>query len=223
MALRFADYILEKVMFVFIIAGVVLSCLHQSSLGTLMVIAPHKLHPLYWSLLLPVFFLASAIAVGFAMVIFEAMITSRALGRRREMHVLSRLAGFMPYLLGIYIALRAGDLIYRGAYAFLFERSLPAAIFWIEFGLLTIVPWCMFMSSDIRRTPASLFSAAAMYVAGVCLNRCTVFFIAFQPAYTERVYIPAIGEFALTIGLVAAILLLFRLLVTFLPVLSVSD
>jgi Ni/Fe-hydrogenase subunit HybB-like protein len=65
LALRFANHVLAKMMFLFIIAGVVLSCLHQSSIGTLMVIAPYKLHPLYWSQLSPVFFLSSAIAVGF--------------------------------------------------------------------------------------------------------------------------------------------------------------
>jgi len=223
MALRFADYLLERTMFVFIIAGVVLSCLHQSSLGTLMVIAPYKLHPLYWSLLLPVFFLLSAVAAGLAVVIFEAMITSRVLRRRREMQVLTRLAGLMPWLLGGYILIRAGDLVLRGAHAFLCDGSLAAGMFWSGFGLLTLVPWGMFMSTDIRQSPGSLFAAAAMYVAGVCLNRCTVFFIAYQPAYATHSYVPALGEFVLTAGLVAAFALMFRFLVLRLPVLSASE
>ena len=128
-ALRFLDYSLDKLMFIFIIAGVVLSCLHQSSLGTLMLIAPYKLHPLYWSPLAPVFFLASAIAVGFPMVMFESMIASKSFGRKPEMHVLTPLAKFTPYLLGIYIAFKIGDMVYRGSYVHLFEGSPASVIF----------------------------------------------------------------------------------------------
>ena len=121
--LRFLDYTLDRLMFIFIIAGVVLSCLHQSSLGTMMMIAPYKLHPLYWSPLAPVFFLASAIAVGYPMVVFESILAAKSFGRKPEMHVLTPLAKFTPYLLGIYIAFRIGDMIHRGTYVYLFEES----------------------------------------------------------------------------------------------------
>ena len=69
--LRLADRILDKIMWVFIVAGVVLSCMHQSSLGSLMLIAPTKLHPLWYTPVLPLFFLVSAITVGYPMVVFE--------------------------------------------------------------------------------------------------------------------------------------------------------
>jgi Ni/Fe-hydrogenase subunit HybB-like protein len=218
-ALRLADYVLGKLMFLFVIAGVVLSCLHQSSLGALMVIAPYKLHPLYWSRLLPIFFLTSAIAVGFPVIILESIIASRAFGRKPEMHILTPLAGMVPYLLGAYITFRLGDMLYRGTYLFLFEGSAASAMFWLEFGLLTLVPFFMFMSSDIRRSPGALLIAASMYIAGILLYRCTVFFIAYEPLYAERAYIPAVGEFALTIGLVATIVFAYRVLVTLFPVL----
>ena len=221
--LRLADHVLGKVMFLFVIAGVVLSCLHQSSLGTLMVIAPYKLHPLYWSPLLPVLFLSSAIAVGFPMVILESMLAGRAFDRKPEMHVLTPLAKMAPYLLGAYIAFRVGDMLYRGSYVFLFDGSAASITFWIEFGLLTIVPFFMFMSSDVRRSPSGLFIAALMYIVGVLLNRCALFFIAYRPPYAEKAYVPAIGEFALTIGLVAAIMFVYRAVVTLFPVLPVPE
>lgn len=82
--LRILDKGLEKTMFIFIIAGVVLSCLHQSSLGTLMVIAGPKMHPLWQTPILPLLFLLSAVAVGFPMVIFESLITSRSFGLKPE-------------------------------------------------------------------------------------------------------------------------------------------
>ncbi|HUT09406.1 MAG TPA: Ni/Fe-hydrogenase cytochrome b subunit [Thermoguttaceae bacterium] len=221
--LRLADHVLGKVMFIFIIAGVVLSCLHQSSLGTLMVIAPYKLHPLYWSPMLPLLFLTSAVAVGFPVVILESMLAGRAFDRKPEMRVLTPLAGMAPYLLGIYIAVKIGDMLYRGSYVFLFEGSPASVMLWIEFGLLTIVPFFMFMSRDVRRSPLGLFIAATMYILGVLLNRCTVFFIAYRPPYAERAYVPAIGEFALTIGLVATIVFVYRALVTLLPVLPAHE
>jgi len=221
--LRLADHVLGKVMFVFIIAGVVLSCLHQSSLGTMMLIAPYKLHPLYWSPLLPLLFLTSAIAVGFPVVILESMLAGRAFDRKPEMHILTPLAGMAPYLLGTYVVLRIADMLYRGSYVFLFDGSPASIMLWIEFGLLTIVPLFMFMSRDVRRSPLALFIAATMYILGVLLNRCTVFFIAYRPPYAERAYVPAIGEFALTIGLVATIVFAYRALVTLFPVLPAHE
>jgi len=221
--LRLADHVLGKVMFLFIIAGVVLSCLHQSSLGTMMVIAPYKLHPLYWSPMLPLLFLTSAVAVGFPVVILESMLSSRAFDRKPEMHVLTPLAGMAPYLLGIYIILRIGDVLYRGSYVFLFDGSPASVVFWIEFGLLTIVPLFMFMSRDVRRSPLGLLIAATMYIFAVLLNRCAVFFIAYKPPYAERAYVPAVGEFALTIGLVATIMFIYRAVVTLFPVLPAHE
>jgi len=223
MGLRFLDYSLDKLMFIFIIAGVVLSCLHQSSLGTLMVIAPYKLHPLYWSPLVPVFFLASAIAVGYPMVMFESMIAAKSFGRKPEMHVLTPLAKFTPYLLGIYIAFRIGDMVYRGSYVHLFEGSPASVIFWIEFGLLTVVPFFLFATPEVRRSPQWLFTASIMYIVGVLLNRCAVFFIAYKPPYATKAYFPSLGEIALTVGLIAALMLTYRLFVTIFPVLPIAE
>ena len=81
----------------------------------------------------------------------------------------------------------------------------------------------MLMSSDIRRSSRGLFIASAMYVVGILLNRCTVFFIAYEPQYAAKAYIPAIGEFALSIGLVATIVFVYRVVVTILPVLPVPE
>jgi len=223
MLLRFADHILGKIMFLFIIAGVVLSCLHQSSLGTLMVIAPYKMHPLYRSQLGPLFFLTSAFAVGLTMIIFESMIAGRSLKRKPEMHILTPLAKIIPYLLGIYIFVKLGDMVMRKSYLYLFQDHPAVIMFWIEFGLLTVVPFFMFMSSDIRRSPRGLFIAAAMYVVGILLNRSTVFFIAYEPLYATKAYIPAIGEFALTTGLILTIVFVYRALVTLLPVLPAPE
>jgi Ni/Fe-hydrogenase subunit HybB-like protein len=188
-----------------------------------MVIAPYKLHPLYFSSLSPLFFLSSAMAVGFPMVIFESMLAARSFGRKPEMHILTPLARYIPWIMGVYISLKIGDMLYRGTYVYLFENTLPVGMFWIEFGLLTILPFFLFLSPDVRCSPGWLFTAALMYICGVILNRSTVFFIAYQPVYGENAYIPALGEFALTIGLIAALMIVYRVFVTLLPVLPVKE
>lgn len=221
--LRFLNHTLSKMMFIFIIAGIVLSCCHQSSLGTLLVIAPYKVHPIYNSLLGPLFFLSSAFAVGLTMIIFESMIACYAFGRKPEMHILTPLSKIIPYLLGFYITVKLYDMISRGTYNFLFESSAPVIMFWIEFGLLTIVPFFMFMSSDVRKSHQGIFIAATMFVVGILLNRCTVFFIAYKPLYAAKAYLPAFSEFALTVGLICTIVFVYRVVVTFLPVLPAPE
>jgi len=83
--LKLADKTVGRVTWVFIIAGVVLSCMHQSSLGTLMVLTPTKMHPLWFTHISPLLFLTSAIAVGFPMVIFESILASRSFKLKPEL------------------------------------------------------------------------------------------------------------------------------------------
>jgi Ni/Fe-hydrogenase subunit HybB-like protein len=97
-----------------IMAGVVLSTLHQSSLGSVFLIAPDRLHPLWYTPVLPLVFYTSALAVGPAMVIFEALTSARVFHRRPEMNLLSGVARALPWLLGINLALRFVDLTVRG-------------------------------------------------------------------------------------------------------------
>ncbi|WP_372681671.1 NrfD/PsrC family molybdoenzyme membrane anchor subunit, partial [Desulfosarcina sp.] len=89
--LKLADTVLPRIMWFFIIAGVVLSCMHQSSLGSLMLIAPTKLHPLWYTPMLPLLFLTSAIAVGYPMVVFEATLATTSLKLDGEMNILTPL------------------------------------------------------------------------------------------------------------------------------------
>jgi Ni/Fe-hydrogenase subunit HybB-like protein len=96
-------------------------------------------------------------------------------------------------------------------------------MFWIEFGLLTVLPWFLFVTPDVRRSPYWLFTASLMYICGIILNRSTIFFIAYQPVYGEKAYIPAFGEFALTIGLIATLMVVYRIFVTLFPVLPAQE
>jgi len=218
--LRFLDRILSKIIWIFIILGVVLSCLHQSSLGNLMVIAPYKMHPLWYTPLLPLLFLVSAIAVGFPMVIFESMWASRSLGRKPEMDVLSSLARMIPVILGLYFIMKVIDLTVRQAWGFMFEGSLQSTMFIIEFFVGIVIPLVILLFEKARRSAKMLFWASFLYIFfGVLINRVNVFFIAYKPQYAVKQYVPSIWEFLVTIGLISALAILYRAFVTIFPIL----
>jgi Ni/Fe-hydrogenase subunit HybB-like protein/Fe-S-cluster-containing dehydrogenase component len=217
---RFAYGKLDKIMFALVIAGCMLSCLHQSSLGNLMVIAPSKLHPLWWTPFSPLLFLLSAIAVGFPMVIWEALFASWSLELKPEMDVLGPLARFVPFTLGVYLAAKIADMIWRGTYVYLGEGSLQSTCWLLEMAGGVVIPMVMFASRRVRRSPRLLMVAATLVVLGVLFNRVNVFLIGYQPPYATRPYFPAFGEFAVTAGLIATLMLCYRAIVTYLPVIS---
>jgi Ni/Fe-hydrogenase subunit HybB-like protein len=221
--LRMLENGLDRTITLFIIAGVVLSCLHQSSLGALMLIAPSKIHPLWWTPILPLLFLLSAIAVGFPMVVFESMIASKSFGRKPEMHVLSPLSRIIPVLLGIYLAFKAGDAAIRGTYRYFFDGTVESRMFTIEMLLGVIIPMALLFSSQVRRSPRWLFISSALVVFGVALNRINVFLTSYSPPYAETAYFPALGEIVVTVGLIAGLMFCYRVIVTVFPVLSRHD
>jgi len=218
--LRFLDKILDKIMWVFIILGVLLSCLHQSSLGNLMVIAPYKMHPLWYTPILPLLFLVSAIAVGLPMVIFECTIASKSFGCKLEMHALTPLSRIVAVLLSLYFFLKVGDLTLRNAWGYIFDGTYQTNMFLLELIVGIFVPLIMFLMKKVRQSPTLLFTAAALYVVfGVLLNRVNVFFVAYRPKYMTEPYVPAIGEVAVTVGLIAALMICYRIIVTIFPIL----
>ncbi len=221
--LKLADVILPKVMWVFIIAGVVLSCMHQSSLGSLMLIAPTKLHPLWYTPILPLLFLTSAIAVGYPMVVFEATLATTSLKLDGEMKILGPLTRITIFLLGLYLILKVGDMVVRGTYVYLFEGTTQTNAFLVELILGVLVPWLMLLSPVVRRSRPWLFAACTMIVLGVLVNRLNVFVVGYRPPISEANYAPAIGEILVTVGLIATLMFIYRFLVTYLPILNLRE
>lgn len=218
--LTLADTLLGKVMFVFIIAGIVLSCLHQSSLGSLMLIAPYKVHPLWYTPILPLLFLLSAIAAGYPMVTFESILVSRSLNRRPEMEVLTPLARFMPLLMGIYLVFKIGDMMVRGTYVYLLDGTYQTNAFIVEVLVGVIIPFCLLWFKKVRASAGWLFFASTIFVLGILLNRINVFLVSYAPPYKMTAYFPAMGEIFITIGLIATLMFLYRVFVFIFPVLG---
>ncbi len=221
--LEIGDRYLVRFVSLFIIAGVVLSCLHQSSLGTLMLVSPTKMHPIWYSPISPILFLLSAICVGFPMVIFESILASRSFKRPPEMELLGPLSRYIPLLLGAYLAVRVGDLTIREAWPYVFEGSLASLAFFIEIILGVVLPICLLSQRRIRNSAGWLLISASLVIAGVVINRINVFLVAYKPLYTETVYFPSIIEIAVTVGLVSALVLIYRFFVMTFPVLPAPN
>jgi Ni/Fe-hydrogenase subunit HybB-like protein/Fe-S-cluster-containing dehydrogenase component len=210
---------LERIMPALLVLGVALSTFHQSSLGNLMVIAPYKLHELWWSPVMPVHFLLSAMMVGFPMVIFTILTVSWSVKRLPEMHVLTPLSRYIPVFLTLYLGTKIGDIIVRGSWVHLGDVTLQS-VSWIVEMLLVIVPLAMLLRPSVRGSERWLAIACLMVILGVVLNRLNVFVLAYHPPFAEKAYFPSIPEFGLSIGLVAALMLTYRVAVNYLPILS---
>lgn len=214
---------LSKTMFIFVIAGVVLSTLHQSSLGTLMVVAGSKVHPLWHTPILPLLFLLSAIAVGFPMVIFESLIASRSFKLKPELNLLSSLAKIIGPLLFIYFAFKIGDMVIRGTYVYLSVVNTASVMFTIELVVGVIIPLRMFFSEKVIKTRWGLFIASSLVIFGVVINRINTFLVSYNPPYAVKSYFPSVGEISVTVGMIALLILLYRAAVLVFPVISKPD
>lgn len=218
--LHVCEKFLGRFISLFIIAGVVLSCLHQSSLGTLMVIAPTKLHPLWYTSVSPLLFLLSAIAVGFPMVIFESILSARSFKLKPETPVLASIAQYTPVLLGVYLAVKIGDLTLRDAWPYAFEGSVQSLMWWLEILVGVVTPLLMLSSARIRHSVGGLFLSAGLVIGGVVLNRINVFLVAYKPLYADYSYFPSLTEIMVTVGLICALVLVYRFIVMQFPVIS---
>ncbi len=219
-ALKTVRSVVRRAMPVFLIAGVVLSCMHQSALGTLMVIAPTKLSPLWWTPLLPLLFLVSAIMVGFPMVILVTILANRSFRREPRMDLLGGLGRIVPWFIGAYAILKFGDFFIRRAdRALLLDAGDTVALF-AEVAIGLVFPLILFSMKSVRRSAGWLLAASSMVVAGVLLNRINVFLVGFHPPFGELGYVPALGEIAITAAIIATVTLAFRFFAMYFPVLD---
>jgi Ni/Fe-hydrogenase subunit HybB-like protein len=206
--------IIHSVTIPLVIVGVLLSTLHQSSLGSLYLIVPSKLHPYWYSPLLPVFFYVSAIGTGLAMVIFESNLSARAFGREIEMPLLAVLGKAMAVVLLFYGVMRFQDLWDRGALAFLREPSTETILLVLEVLIGLALPIPLLFLRRIREDREGLFAAAVLVITGFLLNRLNVSITGME-ASSHTHYFPRWTEVAVTLSIVDVGFLLFALAVRY--------
>jgi len=205
------------------IFGVILSTLHQSALGALFLLAPGKVHPLWYSPFIPVFFFVSAVAAGLAMVIVESMLSHRIFHDQVADHdpahvdrLVIGLGKAASVVLFTYFCLKWIGV----AHGQHWDLLITPHGFWFlaeVFGFV-LLP-CLLFAHAVRIQSASLVRfTSILTVLGIVLNRLNVSIITFQWNQAER-YFPRWTEFAVTITVVTMGLLTFRWIVNRMPVL----
>jgi len=207
---------IHKISVPLMILGVLLSTLHQSSLGTLFLIVPEKLYPLWYTPILPLLFYISAIAVGLAMTIFESWHSSRAFGRALELPLLMSMARVLAVVLSVYLWVRFLDLSHRHVWALLLQNRMETWLFLLEIALM-VVPMVLLYQQRVRSSPGRLYACAVMVVFGFIANRLNVGTTGLE-AGSGTHYIPRWSEVAVTLSIVAAGFAIFRLIAQYFPI-----
>jgi Ni/Fe-hydrogenase subunit HybB-like protein len=209
---------LEKVLFFVIAIGVLLPTMHQSSLGSILIAMGHKVDPLWQTLhLQPVLALLTALTMGFAIVIFEASLSSAGFHRNPETGLLSGLGKGIVGLISAYLLIRFGEIIINGKLGLVFAFNFSSLMFLLETALF-VVPLVILLSPRRRNNaPQLLYASVAMLLAG-SLYRFNAFLITFDPGPGYS-YFPSFPEIMVTVGLVAIEIMIFLFIVKTFPVL----
>lgn len=208
---------LSKVLFFFIAVGVLLPTMHQSSLGTMIVVLGFKLSPLWQTQLLPLEFLVTAILMGFAIVPFEAILAARSFRRPIETRILGKLSSFTALLLAAYLVVRFADIIVRGQLGAAFTVSLETGMFWLE-NALFVLALVILARPAYRTNPRMIFIAAVVLLVAGSIYRINAYLIGYHPAAGWN-YFPSVTEILVTVGMFSIEILLYLLFVKQLPVL----
>ena len=209
--------IIKTILIPLVICGVILSTLHQSSLGTVYLIMPEKLHPFWYTPLLPGFFFLSAIAVGLAMTIFESSMSAKHFGRQLELPILQELGRVLLVVLCVYAVLRFEDLLHRGMFRVALQPGYEMYLFWLEITMALILPIVLLLQRKVRNSPDGLYLVAVLVVLGFITNRLNVSITGMEGAAGTH-YIPKWTELAVTGAIIAAGFALFGLATKYLPI-----
>lgn len=206
-----------------IVLGVVLSTLHQSSLGAFFLMVPEKLHPLWYSSFIPIYFFISSIAGGLGMVIVESSLSHRVFHDQHD-------PSHPVDIDGIVLGLSRGASVVLFAYFFIRLQGIADQHAWghlltgwgawlaVELVGFVLLPSFLFAWAARNGRAGVARAAGVMTVLGVVLNRFNISWIALNWNVPDR-YVPTVGEVFVSLSLVTIGVLVFRWIVNRMPVL----
>jgi len=200
-----------------VIIGIVLSTLHQSSLGSMFLMMDYSLNPLWYTPIIQLLFLLSAISVGLAMTIVESTLSAKGLGHEVSQDVLAGLGRAIPYILGLYLVVKLGDVLVAGELGLAFSGTLQSILWLVEIIGGVIAPIVLLAMPSVRQSRNKLFWSAVLVVLGLVLNRFNVSLLGLAPR-PGTVYFPHWMEFAISIAVVSGGVLAYMLANKYLPV-----
>ncbi len=195
-----------------VVLGIALSTLHQSSLGSLFLIMPYRLFPLWYSPILPILFFVSAVGLGLLMVIFESHFTAYLYRRKPETRLMGPLGVATRWILVLYLVLRFGDLAFRGQLHYLLGGQWQVKLFWFEIAVMVVLPLVLLFSPQFQKRTNWQWVAVSIGIVGIVLNRIDVGGLA-DLSRGNRLYFPEWTEIIISLGIVAAATLVFLFMI----------
>jgi len=209
--------LLERVLIWIIALGLLLPTMHQSSLGTMMLLAGPRLHPLWNTPILPFLFLLTCLSMGYSIVVFETTFSSMAFGRNPDTPMLSVLQKIAVWIGLAFVMLRFVDLGLRGQLGASLRLDVRGSMFWLE-TVLWILPAVLYLR--LRKTNLGhLFLGAICIAFAGGVYRFDTFLVAFQPGPGWH-YFPSVQEIFISVGLISAEIALYIFLVRKFPILG---
>ncbi|HTR82298.1 MAG TPA: Ni/Fe-hydrogenase cytochrome b subunit [Bacteroidota bacterium] len=231
LTLEFAPVVLEKfhlhapikilrtISFPVVVAGVVLSTLHQSSFGSLYLIVPERMHPLWYSDIIPFLFFISCVAAGLSMVIFSSFLSARAFGRQIRMPLFTELSRVLVVVLALYFTVRVQDLMSRDALQYVFQPTYQSMLFIAEIVIGVVVPFFLLTFRRVRMSQRGLFYSSILVILGFVANRMNTAVTSME-LWPQRTYFPSWQELSIVVGLSTAGFVAFYYVAKNFPVFS---
>ncbi len=209
------------------IAAVTFSTMHQSSLGSLFLLMPDKLDPVWWSPIMPIAYLLSSVAAGTALMVLVEMWIAKVYHRTMRVPQLAAMGQVAFWALLVYEAVRVVDLALRGQLGRAFSGP-KSGLFLLEVVLCGLVPLVLLSTAKLRGRVGLLALGTALSVMGIVLNRSSAVLFAMNlkgpmPQIAPSGYLPSVFEWGISVGLVAATIFLFGLGARLLPVLPKEE
>jgi len=208
----------HKILIGVVLAGVLLSSMHQSFLGGLYLIAPGKVHPLWYSQYMHAMFYLSAIPAGLALTVLAIYLSMRSLRVRVDFNILSDCGRVIQLLLVVFALFKLLDLATNQALHYAFQLTPEAGYFWLEMALFVIIPVALLSKSSVRMNPEKLYLTSAIVIAGFIVDRINVSINSLQSAMGVH-YVPKWTELASSVLVIAAAVVAFRYAVIYLDIL----
>jgi Ni/Fe-hydrogenase subunit HybB-like protein len=209
--------ILDKLLIFIIALGILLPTMHQSSLGTVMLLAGHKLHGLWYTGWIPLLFLISCIGMGYGIVVCESTISSRLFKREREDSILVKLSGAIVFVLAAFLVLRFADIIISGKAGLMFSDGLYSMMFWIEMVLFAL-PILMLLGKG-KESFKNMLRAGLIIVFAGALYRFDAYIVAYDPGPGWS-YFPSLPELLITLGVITLEIAIYVYVVKRFPIIA---
>jgi len=199
--------IMSKIMVPIVLFGVLLSTLHQSSLGAVYLLIPSKLSPLWYSSRLPYMFLVSAVFLALSMVSFETILSSRLFNHKVPMDIITGLARGSLITGIIYFCMKIWDLAAGPGFGAAFSGSFTANMYLVEMIIGVVLPLAVLSVRTYRTSMKSIFAVNILVIVGIVVNRLNVgifglaeyagrFGVDYFPSFTELLITAAMVSFA---------------------------